>query len=102
MSLIDETVSVCRRLEPLGWGALLRRHGLNLAAPDLGAELVRPLPIDRQQAGFEDFAAEGRRAIEPGQPARSLLYHALASPNVALAGGHGAEAMPTLREVRTI
>src|SRR5258708_15902720 len=29
-----------------------------------------------------DFAAGGVRGIEPGSPARSLLYHALASPNV--------------------
>ena len=45
--------------------------------------LSQPLSqIDRTVPGFEDFALEGQRGIEPGRPARSLLFHALASPNV--------------------
>ena len=76
-------------MAPQGWADLLAAHGLDIAAEDLGAELSRPLSgIDRDVPGFEDFAVEGRRGVEPGIPARSLLFHALASPNVtARAGG---------------
>jgi len=89
MALIDEVRAVCERLAPAGWGELFARHGLDLRAEDLRAELLRELPgIDRGLPGFDDFAAEGARAIEPGRPARSLLYHALASPTV-LAGVDG-------------
>lgn len=47
---------------------------------DLINKLAQPLqPLDTL-SGFEDFA--GIRLIEPGRPAMSLLYHALASPRV--------------------
>ena len=83
MALLDEVRAVCGRLAPHGWADLLAAHGLDIAAADLRAELARPLTgIDRDVPGFEDFAAEGRRGVQPGSPARSLLFHALASPNV--------------------
>src|SRR5262245_43203679 len=88
MSLIDAVFSLCHdHLVGNGWDALLKEvAGLKIdqATPaKLAAELARPLPtIDRTRAGFEDFALEGNRGIEPQIPARSLLYHALASPNV--------------------
>ena len=46
---------------------------------------------------------EGKRGIEPGNPARSLLFHALASPNV-ISGVDDEEldAFPTLAEIETI
>jgi hypothetical protein len=76
---------------------------LDLAAADLQAELDRPLPIDRDVPGFEDFAAEGVRGIEPGIPARSLLYHALASPNVTRgADGAALTDFPTLAELDAV
>jgi hypothetical protein len=85
MALLDQVRDVCRRLASHGWAELFAAHGLDTAAGDLGGELARPLPaIDRDLPGFEDFAAEGERGIEPGTPARSLLFHALASPNVTV------------------
>jgi len=39
MALIDDVKQICDRLAPLGWGALLQWHGLNIAAADLGGEL---------------------------------------------------------------
>ena len=82
-----ESVSAARdRLAPFGWREVLldvTGGEFDLAADDLTAELVKPLTrIDRDHAGFGDFALSGTRAIEPGSPHRSLLYHALASPTV--------------------
>lgn len=83
MALIDDVKQLCDRIASEGWRDLLLAHGLDMAAPDLAAELAKPLnQINRDLPGFEDFAFEGQRGIEPGYPARSLLYHALASPNV--------------------
>src|SRR5215471_6517547 len=88
MALIDSVLVVCRRLAPLGWAALLARHGLHLnratlrSSKRLSAELRRTLTIDRAVPGFEDFWPDGDQAICPGRPSRSLLYHALASPLV--------------------
>jgi hypothetical protein len=80
MTLIDDVQAVCRRLAPHGWAGLLAQHGLDITALNLAEELTRELPdIRRDLPGFEDFAMEGRRGIEPGRPARSLLFHALAS-----------------------
>jgi hypothetical protein len=80
--LIDKVAAACERLADQGWHDLLAAHGLDIKAADLAAELARPLSVDRTQPGFEDFALEGGRAIEPGMPAHSLLYHAFASPRV--------------------
>lgn len=83
MPLIDDVADVCRRLADGGWRDLLllvTDGDLDITAPDLRQELARPLArIDRTVPGFEDFAKEGDRGIEPSVPARSLLYHALAS-----------------------
>lgn len=82
--LIDRVAIACARLVPAGWADLLAQHGLDIRARDLAAELRRELPnIDRSQPGFEDFALEGVRGIEPGHPSRSLLFHAFASPEVS-------------------
>src|SRR5919107_1919297 len=104
MALIDEVQAVCRRLAPQGWEELLAQHDLNITAPNLAEELARELPsVRRDLPGFEDFAMEGRRGIEPGRPARSLLFHALASPNVVT--GVEAEplgAFPRLAEIEAV
>jgi hypothetical protein len=94
MSSLDALFSLVQRLSSRGWRELLRKHGLDIAMPTseaLAQELARniALTIDRTVPGFEDFArplsaTEPVRAIEPGKPFRSLLYHALASPRVRL------------------
>ncbi|MDY6938799.1 MAG: hypothetical protein SWY16_14135 [Cyanobacteriota bacterium] len=102
--LIDTVKQICDRLSSGGWDELMLRHGLDLTAPDLAAELTRELPnIDRTLPGFEDFAFEGKQAIEPGFPARSLLFHALASPNVTQgATGEELSVFPTLAEIEAV
>ncbi len=103
MALIDQVAAVCSRLAPGGWGSVLRRHGLDIEHSDLGTELSRQLTgIDRSAPGFEDFAADGLRGVEPGDVARSLLYHALASPGVVSDDGRPLSAFPTLAELDVV
>jgi hypothetical protein len=104
MTLIDDVQTVCHRIAPHGWADLLGQHGLDITAPNLAEELTRELPdIRRDFPGFEDFAMEGKRGIEPGRPARSLLFHALVSPNVLRgAANEPLGAFPTLAEIDVV
>jgi len=101
MTLIEQVKQACARLAPYGWAELFNLHGLNITADNLAQELSKPLPgIRRDLQGFEDFALEGTRGIEPGHPARSLLYHAFASPQVVEGPGiPRLERFPTLAEL---
>jgi hypothetical protein len=89
MALIDEVFTICQRLAPY-WDSYLGNHGLSIkasSAADLKKQLEKTLSVDARVPGFEDYArtliaSDPPKAIEPGSPARSLLYHALASPNV--------------------
>jgi hypothetical protein len=110
MALIDDVKAVCDDLAPHGWSELLKKHGLDItvAANALAAELDKPLTVDRTLPGFEDFVDAGvgggrSRGVEPGRPTFSLLYHALASPNVL----HRLDGMklgkfPTLKQIETV
>ncbi len=105
--LIDRVSAMCRRLAPLGWRQMLLDASggdLDIAAADLRRELTRPLArIDRSYPGFGDFAVAGTRAIEPGSPDRSLLYHALASPTVvADRSGAALRGFATLAEIEAV
>jgi len=83
ISVIERVRQALNRLAGAGWAELFRLHGLDILATNLAAELARPLPqIDRHLPGFEDFALEGCRGVEPGKPAHSLLFHGFASPQV--------------------
>lgn len=105
--LIDGVSAVCRRLAAPGWRDVLLAvsgHELDIASDDLASALARPLArIDRTMPGFEDFALEGTRGIEPGDPARSLLFHALASPNVFRdRAGNDFTAYPSPTEIEAV
>lgn len=107
VSLANQVVAACRRLAPHGWRGLflkLTAGTLDLTAPDLASRLLQSLPqIDRSLPGFEDFADAGHRAIEPGQPALSLLFHAFASPNVLQNGsGQALSDFPTPAEIESV
>src|SRR5215203_1024375 len=106
-SLIDGVSRVCRRLAPEGWRDLLlaaSHDELDITTADLSTMLSQPLSqIDRTVPWFEDFALEGTRGIEPGSPARSLLFHALASPNVFRdEAGNELSAFPTPAEIEAV
>ncbi|MBP5976298.1 hypothetical protein HW132_27100 [Brasilonema sp. CT11] len=99
MALIEDLKRVCYRLAPLGWRDLLLAHGLDITAANLQQELAQELPnINRAIKGFEDFPFEGKRGIESGSAARSLLFHAFASPNVS----ENVREYPTLEEFEII
>lgn len=107
MALVEDVRKVLNRLAPAGWRQLfldLTKGELDITSADLEAKLTQQLPfINRDLKGFQDFAVEGHRAIEPGWPPLSLLYHALASPSVVRdAKGKLLSRFPTLAELDTL
>jgi hypothetical protein len=106
MALIDGVEATCRALAAAGWRSLLldvTSGGLDISAPDLAAALAKPVSVDLGAPGFEDFAAARARGIEPGRPAYSLLYHALASPCVQrTAAGGPLTAFPSLAQIEAV
>jgi hypothetical protein len=104
--LIEGMRTLCRRLAPAGWRDMLldvTGGQFDMLAADLQAELAKRIAINRRYPGFGDFGLAGSKAIEPGQPDYSLLYHALAAPSV-LTGRNNAPltAFPTLAELETV
>ncbi|RQS59106.1 hypothetical protein DID96_35455 [Burkholderia sp. Bp8963] len=79
--LVDEVHALLLELsEP--WRDAFKRHGLDLSdsrTPEETAKRLRqPLPIDWDDPRIHDLCPATERAIEPGDPARSLIYHMLA------------------------
>jgi hypothetical protein len=101
--LLTQIQAACVRLAAAGWSTLLNAHGFDMNAANLKAELAKPLTVNRSIQGFEDFAIEGTRAIEPGRPAYSLLFHAFASPRVVVAlDGSPLKLFPTPAEIEAV
>jgi hypothetical protein len=97
--------SLLQWLKEKGWTEyLVEVAALHLDKPqdELLNELVRKLDkLSMKNKGFNDFA--GIRAIEPGMPAMSLLYHALASARVRPKDKNGiafpVEAYPSVEQL---
>ena len=113
MALINDVRKTCDRLVLRGWRSLFKEvtgGALDISQPSnkkLAAELIKPLDaITAEHKGFEDFHPDGRQAITGGSPARSLLYHAFASPDVhPTTNGEPSpdpEDYPTLKELDDI
>jgi hypothetical protein len=106
MALIDELFRFCNSLGD-DWVALFAAHGLAIrqsSPATLANELLnQSLHVDRGIPGFEDFADDIAHAITPRLPAHSLLYHALASPNVSV-GRNGATltGFPSLDQIEIV
>jgi hypothetical protein len=105
--LVDSVLAACRRLAPMGWRDMLLEvtaGELDIYSVELGEQLLKPLTkIDRTYPGFTDFSTSGNRAIEPGEPDLSLLYHAFASPLVTRdRSGSVLADFPTLAEIEVI
>lgn len=71
--LVGQVKQICDWLADHGWRDLLLEHDLDITADNFKEELLKSLAINWKIKGFEDFALEGTRGIEPGHPARSLL-----------------------------
>lgn len=113
MSLIGNVKTLCDRLAPLGWRDLLlavTNNALDISQSTnakLKTALTSPLAtIDRTKKGFEDFQHAANQAITGGRPSHSLLYHALASPEVHPTSDEGSSTnqddYPTLGELDLI
>jgi hypothetical protein len=87
------------------WTELMERVGIKIQSNSSDAfarSLSEPFQVNRRIAGFEDFAADVARGIEPAQPVRSALYHAYASPNVLECEGGKLKAFPTEKEIQAV
>lgn len=103
MALIDKLNDIFIRLAPHGWLELFQAHGLDIKADDLAGELARALPdIDRGLKGFSDLSPLCTRGIQAGSVARSLIYHAFASPIVTHSPAGALTAFPTLAEIEVV
>ena len=111
MNTLAELRLVAERLVAVGWNEGLGKHGLDLKAAltrddeGFAEALAADLAVDRNVPGFDDFTTAGSRAIEPGKPAASLLYHAMASPFVhpdGTASPGDASQYPTLAELDAV
>jgi hypothetical protein len=86
MSLEDVALEYLRSLDR-AWIDLFKQvAGLDLLSPSLREDLQQRRRIDRMQPGFGDFDPGSELAIAAGDPASSLIYHALASPLVKPTG----------------
>src|SRR5580698_3735301 len=86
--LSDDVWKILLRLGP-AWKKYLCEAGLDLrgsSAETLANDLTKKVDINFELKGLEDFCRSARNGIEPGDPAKSLLYHVLASPGVTPEG----------------
>src|SRR5688500_8875832 len=98
--LINDILTICAELADDGWNDLLHPHQHKLNACDLLHGLtIKQLGVERSLTGHQDYALEGTHAIEARNPAHSLLYHALASPNVLTGPDGSPERFATLAEL---
>ncbi len=101
---MDQFRTLLQRLAAGGWAPLLDLLAIDPESPSLREDLLRPVPPAPDELalvpGFGDLAPSARRAIEPGSPARSVLFHALASPGVVTnPDGTDLAAFPTPAEL---
>lgn len=109
MPLIQDILSICQKYSSREWGAYLKQHfnlDINTNDPSvLANRLHQPLNLTEEHfkiPGFSDLARNTMRAVEPGDPARSLLYHAFASPGVKPADSDNDDNYPTVAELAVL
>ena len=93
--------AVLTRMLNQGWGPILKRiAGFDLEAAAAGDEpaLFAELPIERTGT-LREFG--GRRAVQPGDPAMSLIYHVLAASEACFEELI-LEAYPTIAEIDAV
>lgn len=88
------------RLSDGGWQPVFTHLNLDPNSLNLRNDLLAVTHLSEQELalidGFGDIAPDARRLIEPGRPAQSILFHALASPSVTRdSDGNSFTAFPT-------
>ncbi len=102
MALKDQIFSLCNKLAENGWRDMIlsvTNNELDIkqdSAEKLKEALLKPITIDRTFSGFEDYRLDGNQGIAPLSFSKSLIYHALASPDVA---GPNLTYYPSLEEL---
>ncbi len=83
-TITEQLWGVWQRLGP-HWASYFNTAGLDLTKvtqEDFRDRLTAPIKVNFGAPGLEDLSPQCQRGIEPGDPALSLFYHALASPHV--------------------
>lgn len=103
MTLKDQIFDLCNKLAQNGWREMIlsvTNNQLDIKQPTadkLREVLLEPNTIiDRKFSGFEDYRLDGNQGITPLSFSKSLLYHALASPNVT---NHNLTYYPSLADL---
>ena len=104
-SITEQVWEVWQRLSP-HWAPYFNTAGLDLTKvtrETFRERLTAPVKIDFRIPGLEDLSPQCQRGIEPGDPALSLFYHALASPHVHPAGiEYRPENYPTIADLEVV
>jgi hypothetical protein len=82
-SISAQLWEVWLRLGP-HWAPYFKSAGLDLTKAtreNFREQLTAPIKINLRVPGLEDLSTQCQRGVEPGDPALSLFYHALASPH---------------------
>jgi len=85
MTQLEKFKRTIATLKTGGWGPLFDHLGIDLDSEYLKSDLLRVVEdVDsiRLLPGFEELCSNANKLIEPGKPAESILFHALASPAV--------------------
>ena len=104
-NFIEQVWEVWQRLGP-HWAPYFNTAGLDLTKvtrENFRERLTAPIKIKSRAPGLEDLSPKCQRGVEPGDPALSLFYHALASPHVHPSKSEsGPEAYPTIADLEVV
>jgi hypothetical protein len=105
-SINEQLWNVWQRLGP-HWTPYFKAAGLDLTKvtrKDFRDRLIAPIKnLKRDVDGLQDLAPQCQKGIEPGDPALSLFYHALASPHVHPPGIESRpENYPTIADLEVV
>ena len=104
-SITAQIWDVWKRLGP-HWAPYFKSAGLDLTKAtreNFREVLTAPVKIDFRIPGLEDLSPQCHRGVEPGDPALSLFYHALASPHAHPSKiASGPEAYPTIADLEIV
>ena len=101
---MEEFRKLLLRLSENGWLPIFTLLGIDPNSPTLRQDLLTEVSLSQielsQVPGFGDLTPAARKSIEPGVPSHSILFHALASPDlVTTPDGTQLQIFPTAAEL---